>query len=372
MNVAIIGAGFVADFYMRSLRTMPEVRVAAVWDVKTERLGAFCRYWGLTPASGLADILARRPDLVLNLTNPEAHFEVTKACLEAGLSVYSEKPLATKFQDAVALHALAAQNGLALASAPCSFLGETAQAAWKALRDGAIGTPRLVYAEIDDGFITGAPYAKWRSESGAPWPAQDEFAVGCTLEHAGYYLTWLIAMFGSVSKVVSASANALDLKLADGSPAAPNYASASLFFESGMVARLTCTIIASHDRSLRIFGDEGVLEVDDCWSNDAAVRVRRRHVLRRRLVESPFTRRVRVRGPTHPKLPRRGSTAMNFALGPYEMLSARASGRPSRLNADLALHLTEVTLAIQDAGSDGGSKAIVSRAPEAVPMTWAT
>jgi predicted dehydrogenase len=179
-------------------------------------------------------------------------------------------------------------------------------------------------------------------------------------------------MFGSVTKVVAASANALDMALDDGSDAAPNYSSATLFFTSGVVARLTCTIVASHDHSLRIFGDSGTIEVDECWSNAAPVRVRRRHVVRRRLLESPIARRLRIAGATHPKVGRRGATSMNFALGPQEMLAAHAEGRCSRLSADFALHFTEVTLAIQNAGDDAGAQIVTSRAPAMEPMPWAS
>jgi hypothetical protein len=74
-------------------------------------------------------------------------------------------------------------------------LSETAQTIWKLLREQAIGTPRLVYAELDDGNVAAMDYPTWISASGAPWPARDEFEVGCTLEHAGYHLTWLTAFF---------------------------------------------------------------------------------------------------------------------------------------------------------------------------------
>ncbi|TNC13040.1 Gfo/Idh/MocA family oxidoreductase [Methylobacterium terricola] len=356
---------------MRSLATLPDVTVAGAWDLDLDRLHAFRKYWRVPAAASLDDLIGRRPDLILNLTNPGSHYAVSLACLEAGLAVYSEKPLATRLDDARHLHRVATERGVMLASAPCSLLGESAQTVWKALRERAIGTPRLVYAEIDDGFLIRAPHASWRSESGAPWPLQDELAVGCALQHAGYYLTWLIAMFGSVTRVASASSDVLGLTLADGRPAAPTYACASLFFDGGVVARLTCSVVAPHDHSLRIFGDDGILEVAECWSNDAAVRVRRRHVLRRRLIDSPVARRLRLGGRTHPMVGRKGATAMNFALGPQEMLAARAEGRASRLDADFALHLTEVALAIQNAGDGTGHQVIASRAGRVAPMPWA-
>ena len=246
-KVAIIGTGFVADLYVSSLRTFPSIEIVGAFDINPSRLNSFCQFWKIKATESMEELLAEgsaAPDLVLNLTNPHAHYEVSHACLSVGRSVYSEKPLAMTLDEASVLCELANERGLQLSSAPCSVLGESAQAVWKALREDRIGTPRLIYAELDDDFIPKAPYMKWSSQSGAPWPAQDEFEVGCTLEHAGYYLTWLMAMFGPIRTVVAASAHLLE---AAGTAAAlhgPDFSSAILFFHSGVVARLTCSIIA--------------------------------------------------------------------------------------------------------------------------------
>jgi predicted dehydrogenase len=371
-HVSLVGTGFVADLYMRSLETFPHVSVALAYDADPKRLAAFCAYWKV-PAAASLDALLAAPgiELVLNLTNPASHFEVSQACLLAGRHVYSEKPLATNMADARRLHELAGAKGLLLASAPCSLLAETAQTLWASVRRREIGQPRLVYAELDDDFIPAAPYRKWISESGAPWPYRDEFEVGCTTEHAGYYLSWLIAMFGSVRTVAAASANLLPGKLEGGAPTAPDYSCATLFFESGMVARLTCSIVAPHNHRIRVIGDTGILEVDECWNNSAAVRLRRRHVFRRRLINGVWTRRVRVGRATDAKVGRRGSASMNFALGPLEMLAALREQRPCRLNADFALHMNEVTLAIQNALDVHCVQAMTTSCPPIQPMAWA-
>ena len=88
--------------------------------------------------------------MVLNLTNPSSHFEVSPACLEAGFPVYSEKPLAMTFEEIEALAALAREKGLPLTGAPCNHLGKAAQAVNRALAQGRIGQPLLAYAEVDD------------------------------------------------------------------------------------------------------------------------------------------------------------------------------------------------------------------------------
>jgi predicted dehydrogenase len=356
---------------MRSLRTFPQLRVVRAYDVDQSRLAAFCSHWKIPAAQSIGELLeggAESVSLILNLTNPVAHFEVSRACLEAGKHVYSEKPLAIDMEDARRLCALAEEKSLMLASAPCSLLAETAQTLWLALRQNVLGKARLVYAQLDDDFIPQAPFRKWRSESGAPWPYRDEFLVGCTLEHAGYYLTWLMAMFGSVEKVIAASATLIEDKLNDRAQSAPDFSCATLFFKSGVVARLTCSIVAPHDHTLRIVGDAGVLEVDRSWDNEAAVRFRRRYIIRRKLLNSPIARRIRIKGPTHPKVGRWGAAAMNFALGPAEMFAALRESRQCRLSAGFALHLNEVTLAIQSAN---GLQHMQTVCPPIEPMPWA-
>ncbi len=310
-------------------------------------------------------------DVVLNLTNPSEHYEVSRACLDRGMHVWSEKPLATEMAHARALFALAEEKGLLLASAPCSVLGEAAQVLWMAVREGLAGTPRLVYAEQDEGFLSQAPFNDWSSPSGAPWPWQDEFRTGCTLEHAGYYLSWLIAIFGPVRTVVAASAALVPGKLPESEKSAPDFSCGTLFFANGVVARITNSILAPHDHTLRVICDGGTLEVNEAWNNAATVRFRSRFRLRRRLVDHPFPRRLRLAGKTHPKVKRWGATALNFALGPIEMLDALEENRPCRMSADFALHLNEVTLALQNSGEQNGAVAITTRCNPIEPMPWA-
>lgn len=370
--LAIVGCGFVADLYMRSFATFPHVQIVAAYDHDANRLAAFCAHWGVTAAAGLDQFLASLPagSLILNLTNPGSHFDINTACLIAGHHVYSEKPLAISMDDALSLDALANEKGLQLASAPCSVLGQAAQTMGRAIREDTVGTPRLIYAELDDGFISQAPFQDWRSESGAPWPAEDEFKVGCTLEHAGYYLAWLISWFGPVRRVVAASAEVLPDKDPSGQ-GTPDVSIATLFFETGPVVRLTCSIVAPHNHQIQVIGDKGILEVKKAWDNDAPVRFRKRMTIRRKLMESPIAKRIAIKGETHPKVKRWGAAAMNFALGPVEMLEALEANRTSRLSGDFALHLNEVTLAIQNARDDAGAQDMKTTCSAMEPMPWA-
>ncbi|MGA9024425.1 MAG: Gfo/Idh/MocA family oxidoreductase [Steroidobacteraceae bacterium] len=359
MRTAIVGCGFVADFYMQSLPLYPVLELAAVTDRDPVRLAQFAGFHGLTCARDSLDGVLSDPsiELVLNLTNPDSHYEVSKACLLAGKHVYSEKPLAMRMEEATELLALAQSRGLQIASAPCNVLGETAQTVWKALRERRIGDIKLVYAELDDGMVFHMPYRKWFSASGRQWPYKDEFEVGCTLEHAGYYVTWMTAFFGPAASVTAFASCLYPDKLTDVplDRDAPDLSVACIQFESGVVCRLTCTIIAQEDHRLRMFGDRGILSVEDCWNYHSPVVIKRMFNIRRRTIIEPIGRRyplVRIQGTRQSA---RGSNKMQFCRGPAEMASAVQERRQSRLPADFCLHNNEIVLAIQNATENGST-----------------
>ncbi|NES81345.1 MAG: Gfo/Idh/MocA family oxidoreductase, partial [Moorea sp. SIO2B7] len=154
MRIAIVGCGFVADYYLKTLPNHSELKLVGVMDIDQERAKKFSAYHSVPAYASLEELLEdSRVEIVLNLTNPRSHYSVSKACLEAGKHVYSEKPLSMDFAEAEELVELAEKKGLYISSAPCSLLGETAQTIWKALRENVIGKVRVVYAEMDDGMV---------------------------------------------------------------------------------------------------------------------------------------------------------------------------------------------------------------------------
>lgn len=374
MRIAIIGCGFVADLYMETLHRHADLELVGAWDRDPVRLALFCRTYDVPAYPSLEALLEDAAvETVLNLTNPHSHYTVSHACLDAGKHVYSEKPLAMDVADAVDLVERAHARGLRLSGAPSRLLGRPAQTAWKLLRDGAIGRPHLVYAEMDDGLLHRMSVRRWRGRSGAPWPYEDELRVGNTLEHAGYVLTWLAAMFGPATSVTAFGGRAvaekhLDVPLQE---QAADVTFAGIQYASGMVARLTCSIVASHDHGLRVFGEDGILSVDDVWKPESAVRLRRRLVLRGRTMESPFARKQKLLGDAEAVRLSKGRRKVDFCLGPVELARALREGRPSRLSPELALHVAEISLAITRAIDGDARVAIGSRFDPIDPMPWA-
>ena len=393
MNVAIIGCGYVAEFYGRDFQKYPELKLAGAFDRNAGNLAAFIRRWGGRSYASLAEVCADPSiELIINLTNPRDHLAVNTQCLEAGKHVYSEKPLAMTTADATALVELAERRGLMLSSAPCSLLGVTAQSLWHAIRSNAIGKIRLVYANFDDGMIAPrmAPW-NWKNASGVPWPAKDEFEVGCTFEHAGYQLTWLAACFGPAAKVSAFASCQIPDKGIDVDSMAPDFTVGCIEYANNIVARVTCGLVAPRDKSLTIVGDRGTLFVGNVRNDMTSVFISGGDVsgwqswlvanaapvdryLQARLqwpgLQSLFQKRYQVRG-----APREAFTDMSkpvdFMRGPAEMHAALRDQRPCRLSAQLGAHIVDIVEHLQYPERFGSDTSLRTSFPPITPLDWA-
>ncbi|KQU94464.1 oxidoreductase [Ensifer sp. Root31] len=364
-GIAFVGTGFVADYYMTTLANHPQLSLAGVWDRDEARLAAFAGYWRVNRYASLDAVLADPAvTIVVNLTTPESHYTVNRAALLAGKHVYCEKPLAMDVEQASELVDLARERGMVLAGAPANALSEAHALCTSLLASGAIGTPRLVYAEMEDGPVFKANWREWRSRSGARWPGVHEFEVGCTLEHAGYAASWLVSLFGPVAEVSAVSA----LTFPDKGPGTenlslgPDFSVGCLSFRSGVTARVTCGLAAPRDRSLTIIGDKGTIVVRDLWDNRSPIHLEafgaKRSLQHRTLdwVEWKVGRKLplrlyagsRVRYPakaTAPALPAYPSK-IDFVGGIAAQAEAIARGETPHFSGATARHLTEIVLAL--------------------------
>lgn len=364
-GIAFIGTGFVADYYMTTLANHPQLRLAGVWDADPDRLKQFCNYWNVRSYASEAESLSDPAvTIVVNLTTPESHHAVNRAALLAGKHVYCEKPLAMTVDQARELVSLAAERGLVLAGAPANALSDACGHCAEILRSGVIGTPRLAYAEMEDGPVFRDKWQEWRSRSGAKWPAVHEFEIGCTLEHAGYATSWLVSLFGPVSNVAAFSALTFPNKGpgTEGLALGPDFSVGCLTFRSGLVARLTSGLAAPRDRSLTIVGDKGAIVVRDLWDNRSPVHVElaggKRPLLHRLIerVEWQFQRKFPFRltagkPVAYPQAAEKNSlpaypSQIDFVRGIAAQADAIRSGTRPLFSGETALHLTDIVLAL--------------------------
>ncbi len=389
MRIAFVGCGYVFDIYMRSKWAYPELEVCGIFDIDTARAAVVSKHYGFRAYPSYEALLAD-PDvqIVVNLTSIHSHYDVIRRALEAGKHVYSEKPLTTELERTHELVELARQRGLVFTGAPPNLYCDSICTLWKAVRDGAIGKPVLVYAELDDNPAHLMQLDKVQSPTGAPFPYAEELQEGCTVEHVAYHLVWLCAMFGPVTSVTAFSKHLVADKKTP-APLSPadttDLSVACLDFANGVAARVTCSWVAPRDHRFRVIGEEGEITVDNVFHDQSSVRLERfsrvslsgrkaytvrTHASIGRLVgiggrRLPLVRRWKSHGAEERAvgtslknrfvswLRRRQVYATDKFVGLAEMVRAMQEGRPQPMSSEFLLHLNELTLMIQRAGPQG-------------------
>ena len=354
LRVAIVGCGNIAGAYARDLAPYPEVQIVGAFDLDPARAEAFVREHHAGRAyPSLAAVLADpQVDLVVNLTIHNAHVEVITRCLEAGKHVHSEKPIATSYAAAKRLVDLAAERGLRLSSAPITWLGEAQQSAWKRLRDGLVGTPRIAYAEVNWGRI----------EVWHPNPAPF-YEAGPNFDVAVYPLTLLTAWFGPAQRVIAGGGLIYPHRFTkDGQPfsfTTPDWSCAVIELASGVRARVTANFyVGGHTRQhgLEVHGDKGMLALDSWAAFDSPIWFSRIEDGERRT----------------PLLPDRvPASGTEFGRGVIELAAAIRENRPHRAQGAHAAHVVELIESIHACLRDGQPRALTSTFAPAVPVEWA-
>ena len=80
VNLAIIGCGYVAEFYGKTLGNYPELKLVGVYDRNESNKQAFRRLWPAKKYADLEELLADSAvEMVLNLTNPRVISKYTNA-----------------------------------------------------------------------------------------------------------------------------------------------------------------------------------------------------------------------------------------------------------------------------------------------------
>lgn len=194
LQVGIIGCGNISSAYLDLASRFVGYAIVACADInvvlaKAQAAQFNCR--GLTVDELLADDSI---DLVVNLTIPAAHYEVSKAILSAGKHVYSEKPYVLSLQEGMSLKALADKNNLRIGSAPDTFLGGSHQRARECVDADMIGR-----------VVGGSCY--FQTHGMESWHPHPDFFYqiggGPILDMGAYYLSNMIQLLGPVKQVVA-------------------------------------------------------------------------------------------------------------------------------------------------------------------------
>ena len=338
IKVGVVGCGVISGIYFQNLTRFEAVEVVACSDLDPAMSAAVVKNYPSIKAMTTKELLADESiDLIVNLTQPQYHFDVMKAGIVSGKHVYGEKPLCVSYEDSVELQRLAITHGVRVGCAPDTFLGAGIQTCRRLIDEGAIGTPIGATA-----FFTTPGHERWH-----PSPEfYYKVGGGPMLDMGPYYLTALVNLLGP-AKFVSGSARiTYPQRTITSEPKIgtkinveiPTHVTGTVDFVSGVIA----TVITSFDvwgaqlPFIEVYGSEGSLSVPNPNNFGDPVKILTRD--REEWLEVPYDRPF---------------SENSRGLGVADMAASISKGEPHRANGTLASHVLEILHAFARSSDSG-------------------
>lgn len=352
VGVGIIGVGVISDTYLSNLSSFPDVEVLIVGDLLLDRAEAQAEKYGV-PAFGSAEDVLAHPgvDLVVNLTIPAVHVEVSRAAIAAGKHVWTEKPLGLDREGAALLLREAEEAGLRVGSAPDTLLGPGFQAARRAIEDGLIGRPLFALTT----FQTQGPDL-WH-----PSPAF-LFADGAgpLLDMGPYYFSALVSLLGPVDRVAAVGTKAREERQIHTGPNAgttfvvevPSTIQIITAFEQGAQAQSLLSFDSALERHgvVEIHGTEGTIVIPD--PNQFTGRIA--YVKPLGVIRDGMSFEQEWIEIAHEDV------QVGRGLGALDMVRAIAEGRPHVASGELGFHVLDILLSAQESAATGATVVVES------------
>ena len=349
-GVGLIGCGNISDAYLRLLPLFSGIEVRAVADIDAAAAERRGREFGV-PVLSIEDLLASdRIDIVVNLTVPDAHHQVSRRILEAGKHVYTEKPLTLSLEDALNLRGLALERNLRIGSAPDTFLGGVHQQARSCIDEGLIGE-----------VIAGTAHVM--SHGMEHWHPNPDFFFrpggGPVLDVGPYHITNLVQLIGPIRRVAALATASFPIRTIETEcprkgevipVETPTNIHALLEFHSGATVTLSASwdVWAHRHSDMELYGTEGTLYAADpnFFGGSLEHAGRDGRTLALPDWDHPLGRPNEV----HSRLV---GLANYRSVGLAEMARAIAEGRPHRCSLDMALHAVDVMTSILRSAEEG-------------------
>ena len=352
VGIGVIGVGVISDTYLENLTSFPDVEVLILGDLFPERAATQAERYGV-PASGTAEDVLAHPDvqLVVNLTVPAVHVEVSAAAIAAGKHVWTEKPLGLDRESTAALLQDAAAAGLRIGSAPDTVLGPGFQTAKRAIADGVIGQP--LFAQT--AFQTQGPDL-WHPNPGFLFAR----GAGPLLDMGPYYFSALVSLFGPVHRVAALGMKAQEERTIRTGPKAdtrfpvevPSTIQVLTAFEAGQQAQSLLSFDSALERHgvFEIHGTEGSLVIPDPNRFEG----RTAYVKPLGVLSDGMS----FEQPWH-EVEQQG-VVVGRGLGVLDMVRAIAEGRPHVATGELGYHVLDIMLSAEESVEGGRFVAVDS------------
>lgn len=261
INVSLIGLGRAGGFHLESIRTLPGVRLAQVYDQDAARAAAVAEQTGCRVARSAEESTgATGIDAVVVSTTTNTHFEYVTAALEAGRPVLSEKPLGTNLEEIDHCFGLAALKSAPLVVAFQRRFDPSFADAIRKSRAGDLGQIRFIRSVSRDHPVPTLDYLKTSGGILHDCVVHD-FDLVCQI--AGEDPVEIFCFGSNFIPEIEAIGD-LD------------HLVCSLRFGSGLLASIDISRFGAHgyDQRVEVLGENGMLETRNWPGTTAAVTTR--------------------------------------------------------------------------------------------------
>ncbi|MCV3239341.1 Gfo/Idh/MocA family protein [Mesorhizobium sp. ZC-5] len=348
LGVGIIGCGNISTTYFGLAPLFKGIEVRAGADINMDAAKARAKEYGVR-AETVDDLLKSDDiDIVVNLTVPAVHYEVSKQALDAGKHVYSEKPFVLSVKEGLDLKKRAEKKGLRVGSAPDTFLGGAHQLARNLIDSGKLGR-----------ITSGTCHVM--SHGMEHWHPNPDFFFqpggGPILDLGPYYISNLIQLIGPVKRVAALATIPAKERTITSKPRfgekvpvnTPTTILALLEFESGAAVTFNASWdVWDHGHApMELYGEAGTIHVPDPNFFGGTVRYSKtgKPVKKAPKWDHPFG----IPNQKH----KQGAMANYRTAGLADMAIAIAEGRPHRCSLEAALHAIDVMTGILKSGETG-------------------
>ena len=253
----IVGPGTIARTFADGIAHSRTGRLEAIATRNPDKPGLAEAFAGARIIHGY-DALLADPDIdaVYIATPHTGHAEWAIKAVRAGRHVLVEKPIALSAYDADAIFHEAKKAGVFAGEAYMYRLHPQTAKLLELVKARAVGDIRIIRSSF--GFNMGSFRADHRLFA-------NETAGGGILDVGGYPVSIVRMIAGTVDGKPFAEPEKVAGAAHLGQSGVDEWASAVLKFANGIVAEVSCSIMAAQDNVLRIIGSEGRIEVKDFW-----------------------------------------------------------------------------------------------------------
>ena len=264
-KIGLIGCGHIAETYFRAEKYFNNIKIIKCADINEKASKRCALNFGIKSVTVNELLKDNEIEIILNLTIPKAHYQISKKALINGKHIYSEKPLAINLNDGKKLLKISKKKKLYLGNAPDTFLGGGIQKSKELVEKNIIGNVKLGNA------VFAFPGIQSYHPNPEPWFTKKE--GGPVIDMGPYYITALVNLLGPAKKVTGTIIQGQKYRTIGIGPKkgkkfkveCPNTYLSTITFKSNSVIRLTLSfdVIAHQRNHIELYGEKGSMIVPD-------------------------------------------------------------------------------------------------------------